>query len=89
VNYGTKETYKAEGVQQKEWLSVQDDRVRDAHAEADSQVVGIDEPFIVDGEELDYPGDPNGSAENVINERCSMVPVIDESTDQGDDSGTV
>jgi len=28
---------------------------------------------------LMYPLDPNGSAENVINCRCTIVPVIEES----------
>jgi hypothetical protein len=29
--------------------------------------------FIVMGEELSYPGDINGSAENVINCRCTVT----------------
>lgn len=57
----------------KTWVAYLDDRTRDAHAEADGQQVGFDEPFEVDGEELDYPGDPAGSAENVINCRCAVV----------------
>jgi HK97 family phage portal protein len=83
MNFGSTATYKSAGVEKKEWLAVQDDRTRDAHAEADGQVVGIDEPFVVDGEELMYPGDPSGSAENVINERCTILPVFE---DQGDES---
>lgn len=78
VNYGTKETYKAEGVKSKEWVAVQDDRTRDSHAEADGQVVAIDDDFTVDGEGLQYPGDPSASPELSINCRCAMVPVIDE-----------
>jgi len=79
VNAGQYEVYKGEGVERKEWLATQDDRTRDIHAAADGQVVGIDEPFIVGGEALMYPLDPNGSAENVINCRCTIVPVIEES----------
>lgn len=60
-------------VQTKEWVTVEDDRTRDAHIEADGQVVPVDDPFIVDGEEIAFPGDPSGSAENVINCRCVMV----------------
>ena len=56
----------------KEWVSVDDNRTREAHHHADGQVVPLDEPFIVDGEELMYPGDINGSASNVINCRCTM-----------------
>ena len=56
----------------KEWVAVVDSRTRDAHKKADGQRVPIDEPFIVNGEKLMYPGDPNGSPENIINCRCTM-----------------
>lgn len=56
----------------KEWVAVVDSRTRDAHKKADGQRVPINEPFIVNGEKLMYPGDPNGSAENIINCRCTM-----------------
>jgi hypothetical protein len=36
-------------------------------AEVDGQIREIDEPFDVGGEQLMYPGDPAGSAENTIN----------------------
>jgi len=74
MNFGSTATYKSAGVEKKSWLAVQDDRTRDAHAEADGQVVGVDEAFVVDGEELQYPGDPSGSAENIIQCRCSILP---------------
>lgn len=61
---------------QKEWVAVFDGDTRDAHGEADGQKVDIDKPFIVDGEELMHPGDPSGSAGNVINCRCDMVTSI-------------
>jgi hypothetical protein len=38
----------------------------------ESQSPRLDEPFIVDGEELQYPGDPAGSPGNVINCFCTM-----------------
>lgn len=75
-NAGTQEIYKDWGVAQEEWLATQDDRVRPAHLEANGQIVGIDEPFIVGGEALMYPGDPKGSAENTIQCRCTTIPVI-------------
>lgn len=65
----------------KTWLATSDDRTRDAHADADGQQVPYDEPFEVDGEELDYPGDPAGSAENTINCRCD---VLYDPADEGD-----
>lgn len=57
----------------REWVAVEDERTREAHSEADGQEVGMDEPFDVDGESLDRPGDPDGSAENVINCRCTVI----------------
>jgi len=36
----------------------------------------MDEPFIIGGESLDYPGDPSGSAANVINCRCSVGYLV-------------
>src|SRR5581483_7852466 len=57
----------------KVWLSLHDAKTRSAHRDADGQQVGIDEPFIVGNEELDYPGDARkGSASNTINCRCSI-----------------
>lgn len=68
ANYGANAAAKETGLQiLKEWVASQDERTREAHAEADGQTVQMDEPFIVGGEALMYPGDPGGSAENVIN----------------------
>ena len=61
----------------KEWLSAHDGRTREAHLELDGQQVDIDEPFEVDGEELMYPGDPDGAPELVYNCRCTMIYVMD------------
>jgi hypothetical protein len=36
-------------------------------------VVPFNSKFSVGGESLQRPGDPNGSASNVINCRCSMI----------------
>ncbi len=76
VNFGQVQTYKAEGVKSKEWLAVQDDRTRDDHAEADGQVVGIDEEFDVGGDSIDSPGSGSDPAEN-INCRCTILPVVE------------
>ena len=56
-----------------EFIATRDERVRDDHADADGQIVAMGEPFIVGGESLLYPGDPAGSAENVINCRCTVA----------------
>ena len=63
---------------QKEWISASDERTRAAHREANGQIVDFNKPFIVKGEELMRPGDPSGSASNVINCRCSMAPFPKE-----------
>jgi hypothetical protein len=58
----------------KEWLPTMDSRTRPAHADmAGSEPIPMDDKFIVDGEEMDRPGDPAGSAENVINCRCVLL----------------
>jgi len=62
----------------KQWLATKDDRTRTLdsgdfdHADMDGVTVGMDEPFDVDGDLLDFPGDPNGQPGNIINCRCVM-----------------
>lgn len=77
VNMGQFVQYSAEGVKNKEWLATDDTFTRDAHAD-DIPDVGMDEPFIVGGEEMQFPGDPNGSAANVVNCRCTILPVLED-----------
>ncbi len=57
-------------VEVKEWLTAEDDRVRDTHAEIDGEqqpVTGI----FTNG--CRFPGDPNGPPEEVWNCRCTLV----------------
>jgi len=62
---------------QKEWLHIPAARVpRVGHIIADGQVVDVDKPFNVEGEDLMYPRDPNGSPENTINCHCLSRPYI-------------
>ncbi len=76
-NRGTMEGLRVAGFERKEWLSSRDGRVRDTHAEADSQIRGLDEPFDVGGYMLDHPGDMlAGAPGETINCRCTVVPVI-------------
>jgi hypothetical protein len=65
----------------KGWLDAGDNRVRPAHAEAaerygEGDGIPVNKPFIVDGEALMFPGDPRGSAENTINCRCRLWPMV-------------
>lgn len=73
----------------KEWIPVEDHRTRDfgegdgivdefSHRAMEGQAVPVDQAFKVpkrDGtfENMMFPGDPNGSAGNVINCRCANV----------------
>ena len=62
---------------QREWINTHDARTRPAHVAAGGQKVGLLEPFVVGGENLMQPGDPNGSAANVANCRCTFVLHMD------------
>lgn len=55
----------------KQWIAIEDSRVRRSHSHAgvDGQRVAIDEPF---SNGLMFPGDPTGSAKEVINCRCTL-----------------
>jgi SPP1 gp7 family putative phage head morphogenesis protein len=78
-NFAGVEAWRQSGdVDQLEWLSARDSAVRPTHADADGQVAGISDGFDVGGETLEYPGDPNGSPDETINCRCTLLPVISE-----------
>jgi hypothetical protein len=59
----------------KQWLATEDERTRETHADADGQIVPIDQPFQVGSEQADYPGDPDLSDEEAANCRCTVVFV--------------
>lgn len=48
------------------------------HILADGQVRKPGEPFLVEGEALQYPRDPSGSPENTINCHCLVIPHFGE-----------
>lgn len=78
ANAANQAAAKASGIpMRKEWVASGGERTRSAHAAADGQIVAQDAAFTVDGEQLMYPGDPNGSAGNIINCRCASVMVVD------------
>jgi hypothetical protein len=58
----------------KEWIAAKDDRTRRDHRIENGQIVDFNEPFIMaDGSEMQYPGDPKGTAAQVINCRCTIA----------------
>jgi len=65
--------FKQEGIGEIEWITAHDEKVRDTHVVLDGTTVKYGEEFVPG---LRYPRDPNGSAEEVINCRCSFVAVI-------------
>lgn len=61
----------------KEWVAAVDSHTREAHLELNGQQVDIDEPFVVDGKEIMFPGDPDCPyPELVYNCRCTMRTVV-------------
>ncbi len=74
VNGGTLIGYKQGGVEKKEWLASLDSHTRDTHAALDGNIIILTERF---ANGLDYPGDPSGPAGEVINCRCTILPVIE------------
>ena len=72
-NAGADQAYAEEGAAVKMWLCAPDARTRDAHLAANGTCVSTDDSFDVDGEFLSFPGDPSGSAGNVINCRCTTI----------------
>lgn len=82
MNAGSMVLYGAEGIQMKEWISVQDDRTRDSHLVMDGVVVPITDKFEVpatsqsEGAWMEYPGDPSAPAGEVCNCRCTVSPIV-------------
>lgn len=82
INAGSTELYKEEGIEQKEWIAVQDDRTRDAHLAMDGVVIPIEDKFEVpatsqsEGAFMDYPGDASAPAGQVCNCRCTSAPFV-------------
>lgn len=79
-NAGRQDSYVAAekmGIEmEREWVCALNARTRPEHAEADGQVVGVDEPFTVGGEKLMYPGDRSGSGWNIYNCRCTQIAKV-------------
>lgn len=75
--FSRNEAMKTAGVKFKKWIISGLPNVRHAHQIADGQIVPINQPFLVGGENLQYPGDPAGSPENTINCRCIIGGVLE------------
>ena len=79
ANRGTLEAYHQSGVVDKKmWITAIDGRERESHAEANRQVVALEEPFIVGASMMQVPGDTSAPPNETINCRCTVVPVLTE-----------
>ncbi|MCI0531889.1 MAG: phage portal protein [candidate division Zixibacteria bacterium] len=66
-------------VDKKRWLTSHDDKVRDSHKTEESRdPIPMDQPFSIG---VMYPGDPGGAPEEVINCRCSLIPIYKKAED--------
>lgn len=85
-NKGRKDSYdrlEKDGlVLRKYWIATRGSRTRPWHAEAGAvyskeNAIPTDEPFIVDGERMMFPGDASeASGRNVANCRCTMAATV-------------
>jgi hypothetical protein len=87
ANYGAVQSGEVSGfIMEKEWISAIDARTRTHlvsdydHRDMNGKRVGLKEKFVFNPNSLredmlEYPGDPNGQAGNVINCRCTVAVV--------------
>lgn len=61
---------------QKRWNSTLDYRTREMHRLLDQETADLDEPFKVQGYEIQYPGDPNAAPEMVYHCRCKVTAAL-------------
>lgn len=88
MNWGQQAERDDLGIENKEWVSTIDSRNRGAdatspfdHLAPDGQTVPNNQPFVVSGENVMFPGDSSmgASAGNTINCRCTSVAAFDDS----------
>lgn len=77
---GRRDSYKRAhnmGIKLKQmWVATLDGRTRHEHRQLDGQTCEVDGKFKINGEEIEYPGDPTAPGYLVYNCRCAMVAVI-------------
>jgi hypothetical protein len=55
------------------WINTKDKRTRKTHLAMTQERIGVNQPFIVGGIEMMYPGDVDAPAAEVVNCRCVMA----------------
>lgn len=69
---------KKEGIRiMKEWLTADDDLVREEHRVLEGTIIDVEDEFESDGEFASGPGE-FGAAYLTVNCRCSILPVVEE-----------
>ena len=58
------------------WVATLDQRTRHEHRLLDGQTVDVDEPFVVEGYEIRFPGDPEAEPFLVYNCRCRTIGQV-------------
>ena len=58
------------------WVATLDMRTRHEHRLLDGMTVDVGKPFIVEGEKIRFPGDPNAPGHLTYNCRCTMIGQI-------------
>jgi SPP1 gp7 family putative phage head morphogenesis protein len=72
------QAYEENGVEFTEWVTANDEHVRDSHQEQGQEgdsIQRLGEKF--QPTDLSFPGDPTGEPKEIINCRCTTVPVAD------------
>lgn len=72
-NVGAQQTMHDLGVTYEQWITAEDDRVRETHEAIHGEITSLDTPF---SNGLRYPLDDAGPLEEWINCRCRAVPFI-------------
>lgn len=73
---GSLDAMKQNNIGKKEWLTANDDDVRQSHSDCEGQgAIDLSMQF---SNGLAFPGDPSGDPDEVCNCRCTLLPVVDD-----------
>jgi len=83
ANFGSLESSKQSGVVWgNQWLAALDEHTRPNHAQLGREQVKVKLGDRFPLVNVEYPGDPSGAAENVVNCRCALKPILREPLDE-------
>lgn len=73
VSFARQEQMVADEIERHEWISSRDGAVRDSHSSLEGKTVKVGAEF---GYGLKHPGDPSAPVGEIVNCRCTTLPVI-------------